>query len=151
MSFFIQKSSITDIITKQPVAVKKLFLYNLFVSLSLTIASNFAFMDRLFMRLHIDMGNLGMIKSIIFLLPAIIYQFCAPLLARLNRDKTVIAVSYLLRCIIPLLLPIAAIFRNDGKLLTYLSMILFPVGMLFASSTVCDRSHNDFSLEISGS
>ncbi len=114
-------------------AVKNLFLYNLYVSLSITIASNFTFMDRIFIRINIDLGNLGVIKSIIFFAPAIIYQLTAPFISRLNRDKEIISLGYIFRCIVPLLLPLTAIFTDNVTLLTILSAILLPAGMLFAS------------------
>ncbi len=112
-------------------ATRNLFIYNICVGLSLTIAANFVFIDRLLLRLNIDLGFFGTIKSMMFLLPAALYQLLLPLLRKLNRDVEVCAVSYVLRTVFPLLLPFCAILL-PSSLMTLCSFILLPAGMLFA-------------------
>lgn len=119
--------------TTCPPAVKRLFIYNVLVGLSLAIVSNFTFIDRLLMRIGIDFSSFGLIKSIIFLLPAIIYQFFAPYLARLGKESRVIAVSYLLRCLLPLGLPVAAMIWSNTVALSVICIICLPCGMFFAA------------------
>ena len=79
-----------------PAAVRCLYWYNLLISFTLTIAANFTFIDRLLLRLNIDLGIFGTMKSIMFLLPAVLYQVFSPLLHRLDRDVQVTAVCQLL-------------------------------------------------------
>ena len=113
-------------------AIRNLYFYNIFVSLTLTIAANYTFLDRLFLRLQIDLGNFGFIKSIMFLLPAVSYQLCTPLLQKLNKDIEICAFSYALRAALPLLLPFLAIFCTDKTVLTWACALLPAGGMLFA-------------------
>ena len=112
-------------------ATRNLFLYNLFLSLSLTIVSNFLFIDRLLLRLKIDLSLFGSIKSLMFLLPALLYQFLLPLFRKLDRDVEVCAVSYALRCFFPLCLPFCAVFFPSSWM-TGACFLLLPLGMMFA-------------------
>ena len=113
-------------------AVLNLYLYNLFLSCSLTIAANLTYTDRLLLRMNIDLGNFGFIKSVMFLLPAIIYQLTANFLGRLQKDVQVCMISYVIRIILPSFLPFLAMITDDVRTLTIWSVILLPAGMLFA-------------------
>lgn len=116
-----------------PAAVRRLYWYNLLISFTLTIAANFTFIDRLLLRLNIDLGIFGTMKSIMFLLPAVLYQVFSPLLHRLDRDVQVTAICYSLRGLLPLLLPVLAVFCTDKGVLTAASVVLLSGGMLFAT------------------
>ena len=113
-------------------AVRRLCWYNLFVSFTLTIAANFTFLDRLLMRLGIDLGLFGTVKSVTFLMPAVVYQLASPLVRKLDRDAELCAVCYTLRGVLPLLLPVLAIFCTNKPILTAASTILPAAGMLCA-------------------
>jgi predicted MFS family arabinose efflux permease len=107
-------------------------MYNLFLSCALTIASNLTFTDKLLLRMDIDLGLFGTIKGVMFLFPAIIYQFLAPFLGRMQKDIQICAVSYAVRVFLPILLPFLAMVTTDRTLLTWGVMVILPLGMLFA-------------------
>ncbi len=110
----------------------KIYCYNLFISCAITIVAQIAFIDRLLLRMDIDLGMFGFVKSIMFLLPAVIYQASSGFMQKLDRDVNVCIYCYLLRLLIPLGLPVLAIFCRDRMVLTVSSMILLPLGMLCA-------------------
>ena len=95
------------------------------------MAASFVFIDRLLLRLEIDLGLFGSIKSMMFLIPAALYQLLLPLLRKLNRDVEVCAVSYALRVFFPLLLPFCAVLLPAPRM-TLCAFFLLPAGMLFA-------------------
>lgn len=112
--------------------VRDLCMYNLFIGCALTIAANLTFMDKLLLRMDIDLGLFGTIKGVMYLIPAIIYQFLVTFLKRARRDVQICAVSYFLRVLLPVLLPFMAMLTDNRKLLTLGSITLLPLGMLFA-------------------
>ncbi|MBR7108277.1 MAG: hypothetical protein IKC89_07680 [Lentisphaeria bacterium] len=107
-------------------------MYNLFLGCALTIASNLTFMDKLLLRMDIDLGLFGTIKGVMYLFPAIVYQFLVIVLKKLRRDVQICAASYFLRVLLPVLLPFMAMLTGNRQLLTLGSIILLPLGMLFA-------------------
>ena len=64
----------------------KIYCYNLFISCAITIVAQIAFIDRLLLRMDIDLGMFGFVKSIMFLLPAVIYQASSGFMQKLDRD-----------------------------------------------------------------
>lgn len=118
---------------KTVAALHKLYLYNLLVGISLTVVTNFAFFDLLLLKLDINLAEFGLIKSIIYLLPAVIYPLCQPLLQKIGTEAEVCGISYILRVFIPLLLPAIAVFCQNRQIMTLLCLILLPLGMLFAT------------------
>ena len=114
-------------------AIRRLYLYNLLLSAALTVASNFTLIDRLLLRLEINLEFFGAIKCLMYLLPAIAYQLLAPRLQRLNRDVGICLLCYFLRLLLPTLLPFVAIFCHDHRLVSLACFVLLPMGMLFAA------------------
>lgn len=112
--------------------MRHLCWYNICISLALTIAANFTFIDRLLLRLQIDLSSFGVIKSFMYLVPAVVYQLCLPLLQKIGRDTKVCAVSYAVRASLPLALPFLAIFCRDREIMTVACTVLLSCGMLFA-------------------
>ena len=113
--------------------LRNLYLYNIFLSFSLTIVSGFAFIDWLLLRFRIDLSSFGLIKSLMFLLPAAAYQLLSPLLEKLDKDVPMCILCYLLRGILPLCLPFLAVFSSNRALLTAGCYVLLPGGMLCAA------------------
>ena len=107
-------------------------MYNLFTGCALTIAANLTFMDKLLLRMDIDLGLFGTIKGVMYLVPAIVYQFLVIFLKRARRDVQICAASYFLRVLLPVLLPLLAMVTDNRNILTLGSIILLPLGMLFA-------------------
>ena len=113
-------------------AITDLYMYNLFLGCALTVASNLTFIDKLMLRMDIDLGLFGAIKGVMFLFPAILYQFLALFLGRMQKDILICAVSYTLRVVLPSLLPFLAMLTTDRKILSLCTVTLLPLGMLFA-------------------
>ena len=98
--------------------VRRLCLYNLFNSLAITPACNVIFADKLMLRMEIDLDLFGMIKGFTYLIPTVLYQLAVPLLQRLKNDVGVTVWCYLLRALLPALLPIFALFTDNKSVLT---------------------------------
>lgn len=118
--------------SKTPSPVWNLYMYNLFMGCALTIVSSFTFIDKLMLRMNIDLGLLGTIKGVMFLFPAIIYQFLAGILGKSQKEVQICAVSYFLRVLLPGVLPFLAMVTDDRQVLTWWTIILLPAGMMFA-------------------
>ena len=88
--------------------IRKLYLFQLFLSVSLTVVASFLFLDRLFLRMGLSMSQFGVVKGLAFLIPVTVNLLLSPFLARLGKDRQILAISYLIRIFLPfsfLLLP----------------------------------------------
>lgn len=112
--------------------VRRLCLYNLFNSLAITPACNVIFADKLMLRMEIDLDLFGMIKGFTYLIPTVLYQLAVPLLQRLKNDVGVTVWCYLLRALLPALLPILALFTDNKSVLTLSCILVFSTAMTMA-------------------
>ena len=71
--------------------LKKLYLYNGLVSMSLTVVADFIFIDLLLLRIGTGGAAIGAIKALIYFLPVVSYQLAAPLLNRWRREARLCA------------------------------------------------------------
>ena len=113
--------------------LNRLYLYNLLVSLSLTVAADFIFMDLLLLRLRIGVAAIGFMKSLIFFLPVVSYQLCVPFLNRLRIDVKLCAWCYLFRALLPAVLPLAALVGAPVGVTHTLCLVLLPLAMVLAT------------------
>jgi len=91
---------------------------------ALSVVANGVFLDQLMLKLDIDIGDFGLIKSVMFLAPALSYQLAIPLLRRLDWPEQVCAYSYALRVSLPCLLPLFGIFGAGRGLITFAAMLI---------------------------
>ena len=113
--------------------LNRLYLYNLLLSLSLAVAADFVFIDLLMLRLKIGVAAIGFMKSLIFFLPVVAYQLCAPLLNKLRIDVKLCAWCYLFRTLLPAVLPLAALFGAPPVVTHTLCLVLLPLAMVLAT------------------
>ena len=112
--------------------VKKLYLYHFFSSIALCAVSNMLFFDKILLRCELKMSQFGLIKGFAVLLPAVLTLVASPLVMRLQLDRIVIAVCYLLRMIIPFLFLVLPFWTKDQTILTVsFSMILMTSALFF--------------------
>ncbi len=111
--------------------IKRLYFFHFFLSISLTVVSSFLFIDRLFLRMGLSMSQFGIIKGLAFLVPVTVNLLLAPYLARLGRDREIVAICYLLRVSIPFCFLLLPWFWEDTTLLTAGCTVVFLATMLF--------------------
>ena len=113
--------------------LNKLYLYNLLVSASLTVVSDFIFIDLMLLRIGTSVALIGAIKALIFFLPVVSYQLAAPLLNRRRCEAPLCAWCYLLRALLPVLIPAAAVLGAGNVALRWMCAVLLPAGLMLAT------------------
>ncbi len=83
-------------------ALRKIYLFHLFNTIAISVVSNFLFLDRIFLRMGLNMQQFGFIKGFSFLLPMSINLLVSPFIGRLNRDREIVGIGYLIRVFLPL-------------------------------------------------
>lgn len=113
----------------------RLYGYNFFTALAITIVANFVFLDKLLLRLDIDLSRFGVIKGSMFLASAFLYMLFTPLLQKNagHSDKFICIWAYLFRSALPALLPVIALFTLDQEILTWSAIVLLSLGMTLAA------------------
>lgn len=113
----------------------RLYGYNFFTALAITIAASFVFLDKLLLRLAIDPTRFGVIKGCMFMASAVLYMAFTPLLQKKpgHADKFICVWAYLFRSALPALLPVLALFTLDQEILTWAAIILLSLGMTLAA------------------
>ena len=114
-------------------SVKKLYWYNLLTATSLTVVAEFLFVDQLLLRIHTGVAVIGILKSLIFFLPVVSYQLAVPLLNRTNLEIPLCAYFYVLRAVMPALVPAAALLGTGDPVLQWMSIVILPVAMMLAT------------------
>ena len=113
--------------------VKKLYLYNLLTAASLTVVAEFLFVDQLLLRIQTGVALIGVLKALIFFLPVVSYQLAVPLLNRSRLEVPLCANFYMLRVLLPALVPAAALLGARNSVLQWMSVIILPVAMMLAT------------------
>ena len=111
--------------------IKRLYFFHFFLSISLTAVSSFLFIDQLFLRMGLSMSQFGIIKGLAFLVPVSVNLLLSPYLARLGRDREIVACCYLVRVSVPFLFLLLPWLWEDTALLTAGCTVIFLTTMLF--------------------
>ena len=114
-------------------SVKKLYWYNLLTAASLTVVAEFLFVDQLLLRIQTPVAVIGVLKALIFFLPVVSYQLAVPLLNRTSLEVPLCASFYVLRVLLPALVPAAALLGTGNSVLQWMSMVILPVAMMLAT------------------
>jgi MFS family permease len=85
------------------------------------------------LKVNVDLSAFGIIKGLMYFLPAISYLLLAPWLQRKQIDREVCIFGYLLRVSLPCLLPILALLTSNAKVLTIACMVILPISMMLAT------------------
>ena len=118
---------------KENNSVKLLYYYNFYTSLAILICSSTVFIDKFLLKVNIDLSAFGIIKGLMYFLPAVSYLLLSPYLQKKQIDREVCMVGYLLRVALPCLLPILALLTSNTKILTAACMIILPISMMMAT------------------
>lgn len=115
--------------------IRRLYGYNLFTSFAITIVANLIFLDKLLLRLEIDLVRFGAIKGSMYLASAFLYLLFTPLLQKNpgRSDKFICFWAYLFRSALPVLLPVIALFTLNQEILTWSAIVLLSLGMTLAA------------------
>ncbi|UKI32594.1 MAG: hypothetical protein L6W00_03205 [Lentisphaeria bacterium] len=81
---------------------RKLLWFQGFNSVAIALGANWVVSDMILLRADFDLVSFGVVKSSMFLLPALSYWAAAGVLRRWNRDRLVCFWSYLARAVLPL-------------------------------------------------
>ena len=84
-----------------------LTIYQLLNAIAIAIGANWVVTDMILLHMKFDLALFGVVKSSMFLVPALAYWAAAGVLRKWNRDRLVCLWSYLGRILLPLALPIA--------------------------------------------
>ena len=114
-------------------SVKKLYWYNLLTAASLTVVAEFLFVDQLLLRIQTPVAVIGVLKALIFFLPVVSYQLAVPLLNRTRIEAPLCAYFYVLRVLLPALVPAAALFGAGNLTLQWMSIVILTVAMMLAT------------------
>ena len=112
---------------------KKLFWYNLLTAASLTVVAEFLFVDQLLLRIQTPVVVIGVLKALIFFLPVVSYQLAVPFLNRTELEIPLCAYFYVLRVLLPALVPAAALLGAGNLTLQWMSIVILPVAMMLAT------------------
>lgn len=111
--------------------VLKLYQFHFFNSIALSVVANTLFIDRLLLQMGLDMKQFGFVKGVSAFLPLIIVLFFSPFMTRLNRDREIVAYSYLLRVLLPYSLLFIPAMIQDKMILTIACSVVMIVLMIF--------------------
>lgn len=101
-------------------------------AVAIALGANWVITDMILLRMNFDLSRFGVIKSSMFLLPALAYWAAAGLLRKLNCDRLVCLWCYFARAVLPLAMPAAALLTDDGRILFAVCLIVFSGGYTFA-------------------
>ncbi len=107
--------------------VLKLSLYMVFMSAAIAVPASLLLIDMLLLRMHFDIRLFGMIKSSMFLVPAIAYWLLANRLRDLRIAPAVCRWAYLIRIVVPLSLPLAALYVESAAIRMWLCIAVFSI------------------------
>ena len=115
--------------------ILRLYGYNFFTALAITIVANFIFLDKLLLRLEIDLSRFGVIKGSMYVASAFLYMVFTPQLQKNpgSSDKLICIWAYLFRAALPALLPVIAMFTQHQEILTWSAVVLLSLGMTLAA------------------
>ncbi|MBT3272055.1 MAG: hypothetical protein HN368_02790, partial [Spirochaetales bacterium] len=82
--------------------LRKIYLFHFFNNIAISVVANFLFLDRIFLRLNLNMAQFGAIKGFAYLLPMGINLLLSPVMGKFNRDREIVAIGYIIRSFLPL-------------------------------------------------
>ena len=118
---------------------RKLLWFQGFNSVAIALGANWVVSDMILLRADFDLVSFGVVKSSMFLLPALSYWAAAGVLRRWNRDRLVCFWSYLARAVLPLGIPVCALLTREPGILFAVFLIVFSGGYtcaMFANNSL---------------
>jgi hypothetical protein len=117
------------------------------------VVANFLFIDKIFLRLGLDYSSIGFIKGLSFIIPMSLALLLSPYIQNLNRNREIIAVSYLFRVFLPLVLlivPTLELAQFQAVLLISFLMVLIHSFPMLANNCIQMLMRQTISDEILG-
>jgi hypothetical protein len=116
-----------------------LYLFHFTNNIAISVVANFLFIDKIFLRLGLDYSSIGFIKGLSFLIPMSLALLLSPYIQNLNRDREIIAVSYLFRVFLPLALlfvPTLELAQFHAVLLISFLLVLIHTFPMLANNCI---------------
>ena len=108
--------------------LKKIYVFHFFNNIAISVVANFLFLDRIFLRMGLNMQEFGIIKGFAYLLPMALNLLVAPYIGRLNRDREIVSIGYFIRVFLPLVFLVIPRFISDrATLVTAVSLLLITI------------------------
>ncbi|RKX72630.1 MAG: hypothetical protein DRP70_04440 [Spirochaetes bacterium] len=108
--------------------LKKIYAFHFFNTIAISVVANFLFLDRIFLRMGLNMQQFGAVKGFAYLLPMCINLLLSPFIGQFNKDREIVAVGYLVRVFMPLLfLLLPGMISNKSTLVSAITVILITV------------------------
>ncbi|MFC1461147.1 hypothetical protein ACFLQR_01335, partial [Verrucomicrobiota bacterium] len=109
-----------------PSDLHRLYLFHIFNGIAIAVVGNMLFVDRMFLRMGLNMSQFGLIKGVALFFPAILNFLLAPFILRLRIDHKIVAVTYLFRVVFAyLFLLLPRITHNTAFLTLGCTVVLF--------------------------
>ena len=115
-----------------------LSIYYIFNFLAISVSSSGVITDMFLLNTGIDTARLGTLKSNIYLLPALFFLLASGLLARLNKDRSICAWCYIIRCAVPALMTVTMLLCSPTPEVVY-----YMVAQMFIISYTCAMFANN--------
>lgn len=108
--------------------LKKIYAFHFFNTIAICVVANFLFLDRIFLRMGLNMQQFGAIKGFAYLLPMGINLLLSPFVGKFNRDREIVGIGYLIRVFLPLFFLLLPNLTNDkSALAAAVTIILITV------------------------
>ncbi len=118
--------------------LRKIYAFHFFNNIAISVVANFLFLDRIFLRMGLNMQQFGAIKGFAYLLPMVINLLFSPFIGKFNRDREIVGIGYLIRVFMPLLFLILPNLTNDKSVLAAaVAVILITVHIFPIISNNC--------------
>lgn len=118
--------------------ILKLSIYMVFMSASIAVPGSLLLIDMLLLRMHFDIKLFGMIKSSMFLVPAIAYWLMANTLRNLRIAPAVCRWAYLTRITVPLVLPLTALHVESATTRMAICIAVFSIS--FSAAMIANNT-----------
>ncbi len=119
--------------------IKNIYLFHFFNNVAISVVANFLFLDQLFLRMGLAMTHIGLIKGVGYLIPMTVNLLAAPIVQRWDRDRELVAVAYLFRVTLPLLLlvfPQMNLKQNSLALVTGALLVIIQIFPIMANNSI---------------
>ena len=110
--------------------IRRLYLFHFFNNIAITVVANFVFLDKLFLRMDLTMQHFGFVKGAAWFIPMVINLLLSPLVLRMNRDREIIGIGYIIRVSIPFLLLLLPGLTPNAGLRTVGALVVVVFAMI---------------------
>ncbi|NQT59158.1 MAG: MFS transporter [Bacteroidetes bacterium] len=118
--------------------LRKIYSFHFFNNIAICVVSNFLFLDRIFLRMGMNMQQFGTIKGFAYLLPMAVNLLLAPFIGKINRDREIVGIGYLIRVFMPLLfLLLPNLISDKTVMVSAVTAILITVHIFPIISNNC--------------